>query len=202
MKLSGRHKRETADARSRLWRRRFYDGAAIATVLYVVLSIITFHGHLTYLPYELSLTWAVFLLCYTSFKEVLRWNNLNDTEPYRGEMWAGLVLAGALWMIAWNIGREWIFHLPHLPFPMDYEAATIETIVLYTLSIMSSIIYKRRNFRQGVHHRARNKVIHGEEKVLTLGPSRTTSKPSENSEPKAVLTKAEKQSEENTPKVR
>ncbi|MDO8536990.1 MAG: hypothetical protein Q7R94_01970, partial [bacterium] len=59
--------------------------------------------------------------------------------------------------------REWLFRLPHLPFPEDYTAATIETIVLYTLSIVSSFLYRYKKLsRQTAHKKIHGKVIHQE----------------------------------------
>lgn len=154
MKLAGRQKRKDADARSRALRRRFYKGAAIATAVYVGLSLIKFHAQLPYLTYELVVIWAVFLLCYASFKEVLRWNDVDDPKSYDGDFWAALVVVGAVWMIVWNIGRVWIFHLGRLEFPHDYTAATIETIVLYTISGISAFLHKRSKLAE--HARRRN----------------------------------------------
>ncbi|MDO8504756.1 MAG: hypothetical protein Q7S36_02785 [Candidatus Liptonbacteria bacterium] len=139
---SRRKKRKTAYAVNKRLRRKLYYGAAIATSVYVVLSLIRFHGEFAYLPYVLALIWAVFLLCYTTIKEVFRWNDAEDKEIYHGELWAGLVLAGAAWMIIWNLARAWIFHQPSIPFPEDYAGATVETIVIYTLSIISSFAHK------------------------------------------------------------
>ncbi|MDP2599026.1 MAG: hypothetical protein Q8P49_04300 [Candidatus Liptonbacteria bacterium] len=141
---SRRNKRKNAYALSKL-RSRLYKGVAATTLIYVVLSIVRFHGEFSYLPYILAIIWAVSLLCYTSLKEVLRWNDVGETDVYHGELWASVVVAGAAWMIIWNVVRAWIFNLPTIAFPEDYEAVTIETIVLYTLSIISSFLYKYKN---------------------------------------------------------
>src|SRR6266478_3265080 len=109
MKLSGRHKKLTADARSKQLRRRLYTGAAITTLAYVALSIVNFLFQLTSIPYELAIIWAVVIICYATFREALRWNNIDDSN-YPGEYWAGLIVVGAAFMIAWNIGRQWIYN--------------------------------------------------------------------------------------------
>ena len=146
---SRQHRRKSPDDLGAKLKRRFYKGAAIATAAYVTLSLIRFHGEYSYLPYALAVIWAVFLLCYTTFKEVIRWSDVGDEEEvYHGEFWAGLVVAGMGWMIGWNIVREWAFHAPSLPLPEDYQAATIETIVLYTLSVISSLLYKHKAIEQ------------------------------------------------------
>lgn len=163
-----RYKRKNAYALSRQLRRRFYKGAAIATLLYVILSLVKFHGQLSYLPYELAIIWAVFLLCYSSLKEVLRWNGVDDAKAFHGETWVALVIIGALWMILWNIGRVWIFHLTQIPFPEDYEAATVETIVLYTLSVTSSFLYKSRYREPEKQKLLRQKTRGGESPALNL----------------------------------
>src|SRR6266481_5758815 len=149
-----RHKRKNAYARTHELKLRFYKGAAIATSIYVVLSLIKFHGQYTYLPYELAVTWAVFLFCYATFKEVLRWNDGSEEETYYGELWMMILLSGAAWILVWNLVRVWVFSLPSIPFPEDYEAATLETIILYTLSVISSFLYKY-NKAVGRHPRRR-----------------------------------------------
>lgn len=192
---SRQHRRKNADTPSRQLRRRFYKGAAIATVSYVALSLVRFHGEYSYLPYALAVIWAVFLLCYTSFKEVLRWSDAGDEEEvYHGEFWAGLVVGGMAWMIAWNIIREWAFRAPSLPLPEDYQAATIETIVLYTLSTISSLLYKhgvekRRSGRQ----RTRARMV----RVVSNSPAETRNepmvvKPTKNQDVEIILVKDSK----------
>src|SRR5579862_8608645 len=111
MTAQRRNKRKSRSELTQRLKRRFYKGAATATLIYVILSLIKFHGQFQYLPYELTVTWAVFLLCYTTLKEVLRWNDVNDEEIYHGELWAGLLLAGATWMLVWNLVRTWSLHL-------------------------------------------------------------------------------------------
>ena len=195
------HKRKnTYDLRKRL-KRRFYKVAAIATLVYVTLSLIKFHAELHYLPHELGLTWAVFLLCYTSFKELLRWNDVEDTETYRGGLWAALVIGGAIWMIGWNIVRVWAFRLPMLPFPDDYQAATIETIVIYTLSLISSFLYKhKQEQRNGMRQRVRAKTAYRER---TRGASQKNDAASARSIPspqvEVVLTEASTLDNKNPP---
>lgn len=139
-----RYKQKSEYALSKKLRRRFYKAAAIATVIYVMLSLTKFYGQYDFLSYDLAIIWAVFLICYTSFKEIIRWNHVSDNEYYNGELWAALVIAGLFWMIIWNAGRALIFHLPRLPVPEDYIAAAIETLVLYTLSTTSSYLYKNK----------------------------------------------------------
>ncbi|HUZ92447.1 MAG TPA: hypothetical protein VNG29_00415 [Candidatus Paceibacterota bacterium] len=151
-----RNKRNDAYALSRQLRRRLYNGVAVATLAYVVLSLIRFHGQFPYLSYELAIIWAIFLLCYATIKEVLRWSGEHEEETYHSELWAIIVLAGAAWMIGWNILRTWFLHLPSIPFPEDYEAAVIETMVLYTLSIISSSLYNKGAARRPRHHLARH----------------------------------------------
>lgn len=213
MALAVRYKRKTADARSRALRRRFYQGAAVATVVYVLLSLVKFHGEFEYLSLELAVIWAVFLLCYTTFREVVRWNEA-DTQSYRGELWAALVVGGAYWMIVWNILRAWVFHLPTLPFPAEYGAATIETIVLYTLSSISAFLHKHklelknaaRRYRAyraartaygvAVTAKARRRPVVAKQAVLPAEQST----PEAEAEVKAVLTSAPKKPEEEPPK--
>lgn len=179
----------TADAQSRQLRRRLYKGAAIATLVYVALSIINFLLQFNALPYELAIIWAVVVICYATFREALRWNNLDDTN-YPGEFWAGLVVAGAIFMIAWNIGRGWLFRLPRIVFPQDYEAAVIEMIVLYTLSSISSFIYGRRSMRgKFARHRTRVKTA-AEGRGIVVPQAQSIAGPVQNSEVKAVLTSA------------
>src|SRR3989344_4030795 len=127
---SRKSNREKAEILSRRLKRRFYKGAAAATLIYVALSLLRFPGEIPYLPYMLAVVWAVFILCYTTFKEVLKWNDLNDkeSEAYHGEFWASVILAGAGWMIMWNIVREWVFNVQSHPFPEDYQAVVVETI--------------------------------------------------------------------------
>lgn len=159
---SKRYKRKTAYALSRQLRRRFYIGAAIATSTYVLLSLVKFHAQVTYLANELAIIWAVSLLCYTSLREILRWNAIDERE-HRGEIWAAVVVAGALWMMAWNMFRTWILHLSAYPFPEDYLGATAETIVLYTISVLSSFLYKYKKRRAGQHA---HKRMHGKAEVV------------------------------------
>lgn len=204
MALAVRHKRKTADARSRALRRRFYQGAAAATVAYVALSLVKFHGEFEYLSYELAVIWAVFLLCYTTFREVVRWNE-SDTQSYRGELWAALVVGAAYWMIIWNIMRAWVFHLPTLPFPAEYGAATIETIVLYTLSAISSFLYKRKAaIKRAVrHYKSYPRVVSAKSKRLVAAAESAHAEPSPDAEVKAVLASAvsaAKKPEEEPPK--
>ncbi|GEM_PF-3733315 len=206
-----RDKRKNAYALSRELRRRLYKGVAFATLAYVALSLVRFHGRFPYLPYELAIIWAVSLLCYASLKEVFRWNDVGDEEVYHGELWAGLVLAGAAWMIAWNIGRSWIFNLPANPFPEDYGAATAETIVLYTLSIISSFLYKyKRTTRQPVRQKTHVKIIrHGQKPLAAVKNGftgaepvftpTTTGKPAQNPNVEVVLTKAPAPDDKNPP---
>lgn len=188
-----RYKRKSAYALSGQWRLRFYKGAAFATLAYVVLSLIKFHGQLSYLDYELAVIWAVSLLCYTSFKEVLRWNDVNDTNAYNGELWAGIVVGGALWMIIWNIVRAWAFNLPRMPLPTDYIAATAETIVLYTISVISSFLYKNKKLtKQTARQKTHVKAVHQEQKPFQkAGVQPAAAEPAQNPEVKVVLTKAE-----------
>jgi amino acid permease len=189
MKLSGRQRKLTADARSKQLRRRLYRGAAITTFVYVVLSIVNFLFQLTSIPYELAIIWAVVIICYATFREALRWNNIDDTN-YPGEFWAGFVVAGAVFMIAWNIGRQWIFRLPYFIFPQEYEAAVIETIVLYTLSGISSFIHERKRTRVKSRHRTHPKNIL-EEKQFAFSPQASPATgPELNSEVKATLVSA------------
>lgn len=170
-------------------RRRFYNGAAIATLVYVLLSLVRFHGQFSYLPYVLAVIWAVFLLCYTTIKEAVRWSDIDDPETYRGELWAGIVIAGAAWMILWNIVRAWIFHLQTIPFPDDYQAAVIETIVLYTLSVISSLIYKYKNkTAKATHRKKRHRMVHRPPKPLVALTNKPEAPP--NPVPEAVLTEA------------
>jgi hypothetical protein len=164
MKSPRRNKRKNADALSKQLRRRFYKGAAIATTAYVVLSLIKFHGQLSDLPSQLAIIWAVFLVCYTTFKEVLRWNDVGDVDIYHGELWAGVVLAGAAWMITWNIVRSWVFNLEKIPFPSDYESAVIETIVIYVLSIGSSFLHKYRRVEGRSHQKTHARIAQREMK--------------------------------------
>ncbi|MEK9179824.1 MAG: hypothetical protein AAB897_00190 [Patescibacteria group bacterium] len=147
MPLRQNKRNNRAHELSKRLRRRFYKGAAVATLAYVTLSLVSFHGELENLPFILAVIWAVFILCYTTFKEVLRWSDAGEEEIYHGEFWASLVIAGAAWMIAWNIGRAWFFHLAPLHFPEDYQAAAVETIALYTLSTISSFLYKYQKLR-------------------------------------------------------
>src|SRR3989344_4785187 len=178
------YKRKTPNDFSKRLKRRFYRIAAITTLVYVTLSLIKFHGELDYLPHELAITWAVFLLCYTSFKELLRWNDIEDATTYRGGLWAALVMGGAIWMISWNIIRVWALNLPSLHFPGEYQAATIETIVLYTLSIVSASLYKyKKTIRYPVRHKARGKFARQEQKAIS-------SPLAQGQEMQAVLTKA------------
>lgn len=180
----------TADARSRQLRRRLYRGAAIATLVYVALSIVNFLLQLTALPYELAVIWTVVIICYATFREVLRWNNLDDTN-YPGEFWAGLVVAGGIFMIAWNIGREWLFRLPHIAFPQDYEAAVIETIALYTLSGISSFVHGRRRMPEKfTRHRTHLKTVHEGREPVVMPQASAAAGPIPNSEVKAILTSA------------
>lgn len=168
MKLTGRQRKLTADARSKQLRRRLYAGAAIATFAYAALSIVNFLLQLTSLPYELAVVWAVVIICYATFREALRWNDIDDSN-YPGEFWAGFVVAGGIFMIAWNIGREWFFRLPYFAFPQDYEAAMIETIVLYTLSGISSFIYTRKRSHARSRHKMHPKILR-EEKIFSIAP--------------------------------
>ncbi len=195
-----RYRRKNASALSTALRRRFYKGAAVATLAYVVLSLISFHGQFSPLPYELAVIWAVFLLCYTTLKEMLRWNDFDDEEVYHGELWAGLVLTGAIWMIGWNIVRAWILHLPRIPFPSDYEGAAIETIVLYTLSIISSYLHRyRRSSGKFIHQKSRRSA-HSQPKSTTQEKNEPiTADPVQNPEIQAVLTKASAFDDKNPP---
>src|SRR3989344_2142042 len=162
------YKRKTPNDFSKRLKRRFYKIAAITTLVYVTLSLVKFHGELDYLPQELAIIWAVFLLCYTSFKEMLRWNNIEDTTTYRGGLWAALVMGGAIWMISWNIVRVWAFKLSSLHFPGDYQAATIETIVLYTLSIVSASLYKyHKAKRYPARQKMRGRIAQQEQKKIS-----------------------------------
>lgn len=182
---SKRYKRKSAYALSRQLRRRFYIAAAIATTGYVLLSLVKFHAQVSYLSQELAIIWAISLLCYASFREVLRWNDVDDRK-HRGEIWAGLVLVGAIWMVIWNIFRAWILHLPAIPFPGDYVAATGETIVLYTLSTLSSFLYERRESAL----RRRRKTTRKKLKLAVVIKNETVTKKAEIPEVGIVLTKS------------
>lgn len=186
------HKHKTTHDFSKRLKRRFYKIAAIATLVYVTLSLVKFHGELSYLPQELGITWAVFLLCYTSFKEMLRWNNIEDAATYRGGLWAALILGGGIWMISWNIARVWAFSLPSLSFPGEYQAAVIETIVLYTLSLISAALYKyRRDERYGEREKARGRTIRHDQKAIPAAKTGVTDTgPARQPEIQAVLTQA------------
>jgi hypothetical protein len=190
--------RKDADALRIRLKRRFYKGAAIATISYVALSLIKFHGQYSDLPSELAIIWAVFLLCYTTTKEIFRWSDVGDTEIYHGELWMGVLLAGAAWMIAWNIGRIWIYHLPRIPFPSDYESATIETIVLYTLSIASSYLYKYRRHPRYTHPRA-HRAAHPEPiPVVAIKKDLASAQPAQDSDNvEVILTNAPASDKEN-----
>lgn len=188
-----RYKRKSADALSRQLRRRFYIGSAIATCTYVALSIIKFYARVSYLAQELAIIWSVFLLCYTSFREVLRWNNVNDAEKHHGEIWVGIVLAGGAWMFLWNIGRSWFFRLPTVPFPEDYVVAIAETLVLYTLSSISSFLYRYKHKKSRAHRQAgasniRNKHADAKEKTSIAVQAVPAAEIAPNSEPETVLT--------------
>ncbi|OGY99112.1 MAG: hypothetical protein A2945_05345 [Candidatus Liptonbacteria bacterium RIFCSPLOWO2_01_FULL_52_25] len=188
------YKHKTPNDLSKRLKRRFYKIAAITTLVYVTLSLIKFHGELSYLPNELAITWAVFLLCYTSFKELLRWNNIEDAATYRGGLWAALVLGGGIWMIAWNIVRAWAFNLPSFPFPAEYQAVTIETIVLYTLSLISASLYKyRKGERYTMRQKARGRAMRQAKKDVV------SAAPAQNTEIQAVLTKTTALDDKNNP---
>jgi hypothetical protein len=188
-----RKRKTTYDSNKNL-KRRFYKGAAIATLVYVTLSLIKFHGQFPYFPYELTTTWAVFLLCYTSFKEMLRWNDIDDGETYHGGLWTLLVLGGAIWMITWDVIRTLGFHLPSIPFPDDYQAATIEAIVLYTLSIISSLVYKQNKAKRHALRQQKTRVKTVRQKqapsIAAKNDVAADMRPAQNSEIQAVLTKA------------
>ncbi len=190
---SRQNKQNKAYVLSKKLRRRFYRGAAVTTLAYVGLSLVSFHGEFSYFPYALAIIWAVFLFCYTSFKEALRWNNASDDEIYHGELWAALLLAGATWMIVWNIVRVWIFRLPSLHFPDDYQAAVLETIVLYTLSVLSSFLYKNRKLKeQSAKKRAYTRAVHREASAIAVAAAKKQAeeiKPAQNQDLNVVLTK-------------
>lgn len=200
---SRRYKRKSAHDLSKQLRRKFYRVAAIATLVYVALSLVGFHAGL-YVPQILGIMWAVFLLSYTSFKEAIRWNNAGDEEVYRGELWAGLVLTGAVWMIGWNIGRTWFFNLPSVALPDDYEAAVIETIVLYTLSVISSFLYKYRKLKKGAVHqkilgKKARRIPSIPKPAITAEKKLSGVEPAQNPNIEVVLTKAPTPEKEDPP---
>ena len=195
------YKRKTPNDFSKRLKRRFYRIAAITTLVYVTLSLIKFHGELDYLPHELAITWAVFLLCYTSFKELLRWNDIQDATTYRGGLWAALVLGGGIWMVSWNIVRVWAFNLPSIPFPEEYQTATIETIVLYTLSLISASLYKyKKAERHAGYQRARTRTVRQAQKPIPATKTGVVDAgPRQRPEVTAVFTKASTTDEKDPP---
>lgn len=195
-----RNKRANAYAADGQLRKRLYKGAAIATLGYVGLSLVSFYGQFPHFPYALSVIWAVSLICYTSLKEIFRWNDAEDTGVYHGELWAGIVLAGALWMILWNVGREWIFHMPSIPFPGDYTGATLETIVLYTLSVVSAFLHKsKKHSLQQARKKTRGKKRRVLKSSAIAKNGLVGTESVQNSNPQAVLTKAETLDNKNPP---
>ncbi|MDO8516247.1 MAG: hypothetical protein Q7S28_03290, partial [bacterium] len=96
-----------------------------------------------------------------------RWNDLGDDEIYHGEMWTAVVLAGWVWMMAWNFARTWLFKVESIEFPEDYQFAAMETIVMYTLSAISSFLhkYKAAPAAKPKHHKAHKAVHHAESPI-------------------------------------
>jgi hypothetical protein len=134
----------------------------------------------------------------------LRWNDVDDEDAYRGELWVWIVLLGAVWMIAWNIVHSWMFNTESIPFPEDYESVAIETLVLYTLSTASYFFYRyNKVVHQPEHHRRRGRTIAREQApqqtAAVAQNALASSKPAQNPTPEVILTKAPTQNEQTPP---